>query len=71
MLLDLSATEALSSLDGALTMAATLSHQSLYLSECKEMLLRRLSAHQLLVGATQQLGKATKPEKKEIVSTSY
>ena len=67
-MLDLSATEALASLDGALTLAATLSHQFLYLTECKEMLLRRLSAHQSLVAATQQLGKATKPEKKEIVS---
>ena len=66
-MLDLSASEALASLDGALTFAATLSHQSYYLTECKEMLLRRLSAHQLLITTTQQLDKATKPEKKEIV----
>lgn len=69
-MLDLSASEALASLDAALTFAATLSHQSYYLTECKEMLLRRLSAHQSLITATQQLDKATKPEKKEIVCSS-
>ena len=68
VMLDVSATEALASLDGALTLAATLSHQTYYFTECKQMLLRRLAAHQALLTATQQLDKATKPEKKEIVS---
>ena len=67
--LDISATEALVSLDAALTLAATLVHQAYYFNECKEMLLRRLSAHQAFLTATQQLDKATKPEKKAIVSS--
>ena len=66
VILDISVTEALMSLDGALTVAATFSHQTHYFIECKDMLLRRVAVLQALLNATNYLDKA-KPEKKEMV----
>lgn len=65
VILDISITEALMSLDGALTVAATFSHQTHYFIECKDMLLRRVAVLQALLNATNYLDKA-KPEKKEV-----
>ena len=66
MMLDMSMGEALSSLDAALSLAATLQHQGFYFTQCKAMLLRRLSLLQAFQSAVNQLDKA-KPEKRENV----
>lgn len=66
MMLDMSIGEALASLDAALSLAATIQHQGFYFSQCKDMLLRRLSLLQAFQLAVTQLDRA-KPEKRDNV----